>query len=179
MRTCHGITLIELICAVGVLAIVTAVALPGFYALRDDTGRTTAVNAFLHSLLLARSEALKRGSVVTLCASVDAQQCSGRAAEWHLGWIVFANDDFDSPPQRDLEEPLILVHSGWPGGTISSNRASFSLRSTANAVINGTMVFCDSRGSTHARALIINNVGRPRLASRDANNRPLQCLQRR
>jgi type IV fimbrial biogenesis protein FimT len=112
---------------------------------------------------------------VTLCASADGSQCSGSASQWHRGWIIFANDDFDSPPQRDPGELLLLVHAGWREGSITSNRASYSLRANAQAVINGTLVFCDPRGSAHARALIINNVGRPRLAERDADNRPLQC----
>jgi type IV fimbrial biogenesis protein FimT len=169
--------LIELLCALGVLAILAGIALPSFRDLRQNTGRATAVNSFLHSLFLARSEALKRGSMVSLCASADGNRCSGNATQWQQGWIIFANDDFDSPPQRDQDELLLFVHPGWREGTIRSNRASFSLRSTAQAVVNGTVVFCDSRGSAHARAVIINSVGRPRLAQRDADNRPLRCPQ--
>jgi type IV fimbrial biogenesis protein FimT len=177
MRTCRGVTLVELLCTLAVLAILAGIALPSFLDVLHDTGRAAAVNGFLQSLYLGRSEALKRTSMVSLCAAADQQQCSGRANEWHRGWILFANEDFDSPPQRDPDEPLLFTHPGWREGTITSNRASFSLRATAQAVINGTVVFCDPRGSAHARALIINNAGRPRLAQRDASNRPLQCPQ--
>ncbi len=175
----RGITLIELICAMSVLAILASIAIPSFSVLLQDTGRSTALNGFLHSLFLARSEAIKRGSMVTLCASMDGQQCSGDARGWHRGWIVFANDDFDTPPERDRQELLLWVHAGWSEGTITSNRASFSLRSTPQGVINGTVVFCDSRGSSHARAVIVNNVGRPRLSQLDSGNRPLRCPQDR
>ena len=177
MRKSRGISLVELICSLSVLAILASLAIPSFRSLLHDTGRTTAVNGFLQSLFLARSEALKRGSMVTLCASTDGQHCSGRSDAWHRGWIVFANEDFDSPPQRDPGETLILAHPGWPEGTISANRASFSLRSTNQAVINGTVVFCDPRGSAQARALIINHASRPRLSQRESNNRPLVCPQ--
>ncbi len=43
------------------------------------------------------------------------------------------------------------------------------------AVVNGTLVFCDRRGPMQARAIIINIAGRPRIATRDSDNRPLRC----
>jgi hypothetical protein len=45
----------------------------------------------------------------------------------------------------------------------------------AQAVVNGTIVFCDARGSAHARAIIISHTGRPRVAQRDADGKPLRC----
>jgi hypothetical protein len=70
---------------------------------------------------------------------------------------------------------LLQVYAAWPGGHITSNRAAYSFRPIMQAVINGTVVFCDPRGSTAARALIITNVGRPRLSQRDSSNKPLRC----
>jgi type IV fimbrial biogenesis protein FimT len=125
-------------------------------------------------VFLARSEAIKRGEVVSICKSADGANCND-AGEWNGGWITFVNTDRDEPPQRDADESLIFVQEPWRDGRISSNRLAFSFRPHTQGVVNGTLVFCDRRGSAAARAVIISHVGRPRVAQRDASNHPLVC----
>lgn len=174
MQTSGGMTLIEMLIVVAVMAILATLATPGFSALLYDSDRTAAVNSFFHALFLARSEAIKRSGVVSVCKSSDGQTCS-RTAEWTAGWIVFANTDRDEPPVRDGREALLATYEGWPRGRITSTRTSFSFRSYRQGVVNGTVIFCDPRGSAHARAIIINHAGRPRVARRDSSGRPLRC----
>jgi len=171
----RGVTLLELTVSLAIIAILATIAVPGFNDLRYSNERAAAVNSFVHAVYLARSEAIKRGQVVTICKSVDGQTCAGRAAEWRSGWIVFVNSDRGDPPQRDSGEPLLQAYAGWPRGHIVSNREAYSFRAYTQAVVNGTVVFCDPRGSTQARAVIISHTGRPRVAQRDASNKPLRC----
>jgi len=171
----RGFTLVEIMIALAVLSILGTLAVPGFTNLYLDSSRTSAVNAFIHTIFLARSEAIKRGDIVSVCKSSNASSCENGASDWNRGWIVFANSDRDEPPVRDDDEPVLYVSEGWRSGTISSNRTAFSFRPHIQGVINGTVVFCDRRGSTTARAIIISHVGRPRVARRDASNRPLTC----
>jgi type IV fimbrial biogenesis protein FimT len=174
MRRAHGVTAIELVSTLTVVAILSAIAAPSFMNLRHQSERVTEVNAFLHAIFLARSESIKRGLVVSMCKSHDGVACTPDG-EWHDGWIVFVNTDRDDLPVRDPGEELLLVHPAWPAGTITSNRNAFSFRPYRQAVVNGTVVFCDPRGSEHARAIIISSTGRPRLSQRDSSNRPLVC----
>lgn len=175
MRASLGVTLLELMISVAILAIVSTIAVPGFSSLRHNAERTTAVNNFIHALYLARSEAIKRGAVVSLCKSGDGLTCMNRAPEWSTGWMVFVNDDRDEPPERDADESILAVYQGWPAGHITSNRNAYSFRPYIQAVVNGTLLFCDPRGSAQARAIIISHTGRPRVAQRDASNKPLRC----
>jgi type IV fimbrial biogenesis protein FimT len=175
MRKSAGVTLMEMLTTIAVLGILTTLAVPSFNTLRYDADRTTAVNDFFHALFLARSEAVKRGEVVSVCKSTDHETCAGRNAPWQTGWIVFVNTDRDDSPERDPGEPLIAAYAGWPRGEITSNRAAYSFRPYTQAVVNGTIVFCDARGSQHARAIIISHTGRPRVAQLDANNKALRC----
>jgi type IV fimbrial biogenesis protein FimT len=175
MRGANGITLIELVLTIGIVAVLSALAVPSFSNLRQDSARAATVNSFLQALFLARSESMKRGQVVSLCKSRDGSTCAGRNAAWRDGWMLFENSKRDEPPQRDPGELVLLVNEGWRSGTITSNRDSYSFRPHQQAVINGTIVFCDSRGSTHARAIIISHTGRPRVAQRDSSNRALRC----
>ncbi len=170
-----GFTLVEIMIALAVLSILGTLAVPAFTNLYDDSSRTNAVNSFIHTIFLARSEAMKRGEMVSICKSANASSCENGASDWNRGWIVFANSDRDEPPVRDDDEALLYVHEGWRTGSIAANRAAFSFRPHIQGVVNGTLVFCDRRGSAAARAIIISHVGRPRVAQRDASNRPLRC----
>jgi type IV fimbrial biogenesis protein FimT len=175
MRRSQGVTLIELVTTIGIVAILTSLAAPSFSNLRHDAERTSTVNSFLLALFLARSEAMKRGQIVSVCKSRDGSTCAGKNVVWQEGWLVFVNQDRDEPPERDPDEPVLLVNEGWRHGTINSNRESYSFRPYQQAVVNGTIVFCDPRGSQQARAIIISHTGRPRVARRDASNRALRC----
>jgi type IV fimbrial biogenesis protein FimT len=165
----------ELLTSLATVAVLATLAAPGFRTLQLDSRRTGVVNGFLHGLFLARSEAIKRGEIVSVCRSGDGRTCDHSAADWSVGWIVFVNRDHDDPPQRDPREELIATSGAWPGSSITSNRVAYSFRPVAQAVVNGTVVFCDVRGSPHARAIIVSHTGRPRVAQRDAAGKPLRC----
>lgn len=174
-RRSSGVTLIEAIYSISLVAILAAVAVPPLTDMKLDAARTATVNEFFHSVFLARSESLKRGEVVSLCRSADGETCSGRESPWTVGWIVFVNFDREEPAQRDANEPVLAVYGARASGTITSNRVTYSFRPGVQGVVNGTIVFCDHRGSAHARAIIISHTGRPRVAKRDASGRALQC----
>lgn len=171
----RGFTLLELVMTVSILAILGSLAVPAFSGMWLDAKRATTVNAFVHSVFLARSSAVQSGLTVTLCRSTDLQTCSHQLLDWQAGWIVFVDTDDDLPPVRDPDERVIDVFQGGQGADITSNRLSYSFRPHVHRVVNGAVVFCDRRGSSHARAVIINSAGRPRVSSLDSNNRPLRC----
>jgi len=170
-----GFTLIELMVGTAVLAILLSIAVPAFDNILYDSMRSSSVNAFVHTIFLARSEAMNRSQMISVCGSSDGTTCRKAGAEWNTGWIVFVNHDRDEPPVHDDDEPIVFVQGPWPQGRIRANRTAFSFRPHSRGVVNGTVVFCDPRGSSTARAVIINSAGRPRVSQRDASNRPLSC----
>lgn len=178
MHRSNGVTLIEMVFTTSLIAVMAALAVPSFNHLRYNAERTTTVNNFFHSLFLARSEAIKRGQIVSLCRSSDGQTCADRLVEWTVGWIVFVNAKREEPAQRDEGEELLAVYPGWELGNITSNRVTYSFRPHTQGVVNGTIVFCDARGSEHARAIIISHTGRPRVSSKDSSGRALKCPER-
>lgn len=171
----RGFTLLELIVTLSIAGVLLGLAVPAFGGMWRNSQRTVAVNALVHGIFLARSTALTRRHTVTICRSPDGQACSNGTADWQHGWMVFVNLDRDEPPIRDDNEPVLAVQAAWGTGTITSNRRSYSFRPHQHRVVNGTVVFCDRRGSAEARAIIINSAGRPRVAKRDSENRPLRC----
>lgn len=170
-----GVTLPELLISVSMIAITGMMAVPSFVRLQHSMARTAAVNDFFHALFLARSESIKRAGVVSVCPSRDGRQCDYHEPNWAGGWIVFVNQDHDDKPVVDTGDEVLLVSAGWRGGAISSNRPAYSFRPYAQGVVNGTIVFCDPTRVTDARAIIISHTGRPRVSTRDASDKPLNC----
>lgn len=170
----RGFTLIELLACLAVLVVLTAWGVPSFGALTRDAARTREVNQFIQGVYLARSEAIKRNGVVSLCPSRDGSTCFPSAA-WDSGWLVFVNADRDSPAIRDAGEQLLRVYPGWDTGHISANRSTLSFRPFGQVGVTATVTFCDDRGSPAARAVIISQTGRPRVTSRTASGGALTC----
>jgi type IV fimbrial biogenesis protein FimT len=160
------------------MAIVSTLAMPGMNDLVKNSERTSAVNTFIHALFFARSEAMTRGGVVSLCKSMNGSSCMNRHPDWNAGWMVFANTDRDDPPVRDADEEVLAVYPGWQGGHITSNRQAYSFRPYLQGVVNGTILFCDPRGGSEARAIVISHTGRPRVSQRASGNKPLRCPAR-
>ncbi|MNF51618.1 Fimbrial protein precursor [compost metagenome] len=117
-RTSRGFTLVELMIAIALLAILATVALP-FYQDIIAEQRNRAVTNDLHSaLVLARSEAVKRNTQITL----------GPVGTWTAGWRIA------SPVAG---QPDLLNHSLVPGITVTSAAAAitFGASGRANAAV--------------------------------------------
>ena len=101
-HSCHtipprirGFTLVELVCTIGIVAILSAIAVPELGQLRRAAARRAVVNDFFHSIFLARSKAIMLNGVVSICRSHDGTFCENRSSNWEGGWIVFINTDRD------------------------------------------------------------------------------------
>jgi type IV fimbrial biogenesis protein FimT len=171
-----GHTLPELVFSMAIVVGLLGWGIPSFRDLRRDAARTREVNQLVHAIHLARSEAIKRNGVVSLCPSADGQRCGPAGTPWHAGWIVFVNSDRDSPAVRDDAEQLLRVFAPWPGGTVHANRGTLSFRPFGQMGVTATITFCDERGVRAARAVIISQTGRPRVSDRSASNGPLACI---
>lgn len=166
----QGFSLLELLMTMAIVGISLGMAVPGLTGLIRDNRMSAVLNDFVTDLNLARSEAIKRGSRITLCASRDQQHCTDNG-DWSQGWIVFADPDDNG--RRDSTETLLRIHpaivdkhTSFIGNrnlrhSISYVGSGFSRR-PSGAPQNGTLVLCDRRGfEAHARAIVLNHTGRP------------------
>jgi type IV fimbrial biogenesis protein FimT len=89
-----GLSLIELLTAMSIASILTAVAVPSFKYVTTSNRLTGEVNALLADMQYARAEAIREGQTVTICSSTDGATCAG-STTWNQGWIVFSDVNND------------------------------------------------------------------------------------
>lgn len=166
----RGVTLIELMTVMAVLAVLMGLGSAAFNRMLETTRLRTLSNDLLDDLRLARSEAILRGQRVVMCAAYTADACSGEPG-WHQGWLLF--QDSNNNGWRELSEPVLRFRPTLPAGwTIASNSpvaryvsydALGATRMTGGAFQAGTFTICRSRTSNaQARRVIINSIGRSR-----------------
>jgi type IV fimbrial biogenesis protein FimT len=87
-RRAAGFTLLELMTALLVVAIVLSAGVPSYLSVVRNNRAATNANELVSALTTARSEAVRRGDRVSICRSNDGATCSGA---WEDGWIVFVD----------------------------------------------------------------------------------------
>lgn len=166
----RGFTLIELMVTVTVLAILLMVAIPSFNSALINYRLTSISNTFVASAQLARSEAIKRNSRVTMCKSANGVDCT-TSGGWQQGWILF--QDVDNNAVKGAAEVIIYTESALPANfsmTFVDNYISYTASGgtelTNGAFQSGSMNLCSqaSQPVGPARQMVINAVGRVRVA---------------
>jgi type IV fimbrial biogenesis protein FimT len=112
----QGMTLIELMTAMLVLAILMGIAVPSFRDFASDSRTTAATTDLVTALNLARSEALRRATLVVACASDDDLKDCSDDKDWTKGWIVFADPNGNGKVDAD---ELLQTWEG-PSGQIEA-----------------------------------------------------------
>ena len=84
----RGFSLVELMVTITVAAILLAIAVPGFRDVIHRNRVSSASNELLASLSYARTEAITRGQLVSMCPSTDSESCAGGKV-YESGWIVY------------------------------------------------------------------------------------------
>lgn len=146
----RAFTLIELIVAIAILGIIMAIAMPSFTSIIQNNYAVSISNNLTESLLFARSEAVKRNSPVTICATAD-NNFTSCGSQWALGWIIFADVNGNASIDSGIDTILRVERLTGQNATLTPspntnsatyNNLGFPLPSTANVTFQVLATGC-------------------------------------
>lgn len=152
-RSALGFTLIELMVAVAVLAVIVSLASPSFRTLLEAQRMRSAAFDLMADITLARSEALKRGETSTpVTLTRDASNSTGR---WDSGWSVTAGAE-------------VLSRKNPVGSGVTINgpaTVTFDRNGRASNLTNVARFAFTSSSAANKRCISIDPSGRPKIST--------------
>lgn len=193
MKKYSGYTLIELMVALAILSVLVSVGLPQVTIFFKGNRMVANPIEMLSGLNIARSEAIKRNSRVSICKSANASDASPSCTTeggWDQGWFVFvegAGTSVGEYTAADVTIPsaILRVNTGAEGSNVTitadspiDNYVSFTSRGAPKlengASQSGVFRICDDRGLANAagnavaRGVVLNASGRARITKNAA-----------
>ena len=159
-RSQHGFTLYELMITVTIVGVILTFGIPNLTAFTQNSRMTSSANDLHAAFHLARSEAARARTNITICASADpmgaGSDCDGT---WDQGYIVFIDDNGDRA-RAGANETVLRAHPPADTGVmlrIANNATYFMYASTGlgrqdtggNTAVS-QVVMCDDRGNIMA-----------------------------
>lgn len=165
-----GFTLIELMIAISILAIMMVLAVPSFGALINSNRLVGQVNELVASLQLARSEATRRDAQVAVCGSLNGNVCSSAATVWAY-WLVVVVSNGEVLRAGKVKGNVQVT----PSAAVQENneRVVFSgdglARDVSGSLLVGSIAVClpTTRPQQNTRRLTIAGGSRVRTLSED------------
>ncbi len=159
-RTQTGFTLYELMITLLIVGVVLSFGIPNLSAFTANSRMSSTANDLHASFHLARSEAARGKTNITICASANsltgAANCGGT---WDQGYIVFVDDNGDLT-RAGATETVLRAHGPIAEGVslaVANDAAYFSYaqsglgRGDVGGVPSMTqVVMCDARGNITA-----------------------------
>lgn len=177
LQCSKGFSLTEILIVIAIAGILMISAIPAFSHLVARNQQTSILNTLLSHHHLARSEAVKNNQQVLLCKSNSGVLCTPEA-QWHDGWIIFADTDRNKQVngleqvlfiQTALDKNLNLHYRGF------GSRNYIRYFPDGQSSSNGTFTLCNQYAESQVKTLIISRTGRARIDAKLPENEQANC----
>lgn len=167
----QGVTLIEALVTLAIASVLAILALPHFREIHEKWQVMQAAHAMENTLMLARSEAIKRGGGVGIRKAdnvTNGCQNASKNIEWGCGWLIYA--DIDGNGSWNQQKDVLIQNTPLSGSVnvIRSNNGN-NLYFNRHGMINLNAIgftFTPARtgiNSTHEKILCMSSGGRIRI----------------
>lgn len=171
-RRSGGFTLVELMITIIVLAVLVSLGAPYLQQMIINNRLTTEVNSLVAGLQYARSEALRRNTVITIGAT---------GTDWSGGWNIWVDTDADNAV--DSTETLLRSQGAQASGytikpPISVTTSPAALRFNPNGTIaNAAPLITEvCKSGVVGRVVTVSLVGQVQTSNtKDSSNNDVKC----
>ena len=150
-----GMTLIELMVTLVIVAIVASFAVPSFDNFIRNQELVSQLATLNSSLAFARQEAINRSGVVGICASDNGINCIGAGDNWDTGWIIYVDEAGQVGEILKVEEELAGEVTLRGNNTVIEYNRDGELADAENIELN----LCAGGDSGRSRKISITAVG--------------------
>ncbi|MFC3608770.1 GspH/FimT family pseudopilin [Stutzerimonas tarimensis] len=161
-RPMDGVTLIELVVSLSVLAILLGIAAPAFSNLIDREQANSGSKDLFRALQYARGQAIQRGQTISICGGATACATQG---DWRQLLIFHDTDGDGTLGEGDEVLRSMSLPKGyhWNWRNFRSQSHMTFLPTGFTHSLNGTFTLC-KEGKALSR-IVVNAAGRSRIES--------------
>lgn len=154
MKYSHAFSILELLIALAIIAIMTSIAIMPLFTIIAKNKAVAGSNQIIAALQLTRSEAITRNQQVIFCKSKDYKTCGG---DWSDGQIIVTNNN-------ELIRVLYSQADSWLSwkSSLGKDDAVTYLPTGTTKGQQGTFYYCPKQNKTEGVAIILEQTGRIR-----------------
>ena len=175
-----GLTLIEMLISLAILAIVITAVSPSIQSMLIKNRIVSEINELSAVIQFARNNAIDQQITTTVCPSADYSACSNN---WNNPKMVFVDSDGNGS-RADNEELLASSGPVSANNVLTSGANLLQFAPGGEASVSTTLLLCNAnRQAEFARALNVTLQGRVKMSGdsdrngvhEDASGNPLSC----
>ena len=167
MKQQKGVTLVELMVSVSIVAIILAFVGPSIQSILIKNRIVAEINETSSLIQYARHHAIDEQAQVVVCPSTDYSVCS---TDWNDPKIVFIDDD-DNSIRGASEELLVTIGATSETSLMTNTTDIIKFSETGEANLATEILLCHKDGDAgYARSLSVTLQGRVKMSTDSDRN---------
>ena len=170
-----GLSLLELLLALAIAGFLLLKAFPAMAGFIKNQRMNHQLQRLYQDIAYARAAAISSGQQTAICPSDVTAKC-GSDRNWHSGWLIFHDSNYDQEYQEN--ETLLRSAVSMDRIQAKSNGNRSAVRFYPNGTSPGsatTIRLCDHRGAEYGAVIVISNTGRIRKQLVRYGGTPIKC----